>query len=591
VNRAVIIAVLLLVLTGQAISAGTAYARRRAVRRGPVLKTEIRSDCAVGLSWRSYPDTLYLERRADGDDLFSIVVVLAPHQTRFTDSTLVPNSPAWYRLRPAAARYISEFGPEAGVTISLSAPPRPKLVRIAVDSVEVKMDTANVLAVRVLVERKIGGMYTVVGHMPRGSHAFSDGGVGTGSQFYRLRYEGVRYTSPPSPADSILMDISVPANVTLTYESDHAVIVSWLPTLPWACMYDIEKRSTEGIHVYRTDLGAQQWTDNSLRYAQRSYYRVRAVSGVDTSMYSPPVSAYYVLRPAMDLHTDPVHDPVVNLIWSDADSLTATYVVERSADSVHFDAIATLTGHEFTYADSLNTRGQRRYYRVRSVATNGVTAISDVVSEYIPRLNEGMVFIPDTSLGSSFYCDALETSAASFAEYCRATGRELPEDPAFPGHPDYWSPSNPLPAVNVSWNDAVAFCNWRSLSTGLQPAYDAFGRILPGGNGYRLMDRSHFTLVLHTAADTSANVQDTHSGHGEPTVPISTYGPHPLAYNLIGNVWEWVNDSIADGGRLILGGAYCTSRRFAGELPEFCYRADYMSPTIGFRCILPARLP
>ena len=43
----------------------------------------------------------------------------------------------------------------------------------------------------------------------------------------------------------------------------------------------------------------------------------------------------------------------------------------------------------------------------------------------------------------------------------------------------------------------------------------------------------------------------------------------------------------ADGSRIILGGAYSTPRTLAGDIPEFRYRAEFTSPTIGFRCMLP----
>ena len=45
------------------------------------------------------------------------------------------------------------------------------------------------------------------------------------------------------------------------------------------------------------------------------------------------------------------------------------------------------------------------------------------------------------------------------------------------------------PVVNVSWNDAVEFCNWLSQREGLRPAYEASdkqGWQVIDGDGYRL---------------------------------------------------------------------------------------------------------
>ena len=591
-NRLVVTLALVLLLIAQINAAPRAQTHRRILRRAPEIFTAIRSDCAVELSWHSSSDSLCLERRSSHDELFSALSTIAPRQTRFLDTTLTPNDTVWYRLRPVAARYITEFSAEVPVTVSLPSPRPPSLVRIAVDSVRVTVDSLSSLAQRVLIERKIGGLFQPVGHTTRTQRSFTDGGVKAGVyHYYRLRYEGSHFTGPPSRTDSILLDLTPPNNMTIASLNDHSVIVSWQPSLPYACAYDVEKRSSAGIQVFSTEAGATHWTDPALRYDQRSYYRVRTVSGNDTSDYTTPLSAYYVLKPVSEFRADPIHDPVVHLSWADADSLTSSYVVERSSDSLHFSQIARLGGHVFAYVDSVNARGKTFYYRITSVASNGVSVVSEVIAEKIRALDAGMVLVADTAAGGSFYCDALEMSAMLYADFCRETGRDLPEDPSFPGHPDYWSGNNGLPAVNVSWNDAIAFCNWRSVSVGLQPAYDAFARIIPNANGYRLPDRAHFLQALHSVADTTANLLDNNSGFGQPVLPVATDWRRTFVYNLIGNVWEWTNDSIADGGRIILGGAYCTTRKLSGEIPEFCYRADYTSPTIGFRCILPANRP
>lgn len=562
--------------------------RKHAPRRAPALRAAIRPDFTVEVSWRDYPDSLCLERCLSGDDLFAVTVCFPPHHTSFADTTLIPNVRAVYRLRPATARYLAEYGEETSVTVALPALPPPQLLRVAVDSVRITLETLNVLADNIAVERRIDGLFTLIGHLTNRSRSFCEGGVGTGNQHYRLRYQGARFMGLPSREDSILMVLPPPSGIAIAYTNDHTAIVSWQPGLPFLCAYDIEKRSPKGVQIFDAEAGATRWTEAQLGYDQTTYYRVRAVSGRDSSDYSAPVSAHYVLRPVTQFRADPVHDPVVHLTWGDPDSLMSVYVVERSSDSLLFAALATLGGHTFAYADSANARGKTYFYRVISIASSGRSASSDVVAESIPLLEEGMVHVPDSSGRPGFYCDVLEMSAARYADFCRETGRELPGDPAFPGHPDYWTSDNKLPAVNVSWNDAVNFCNWRSTSVGLQPAYDALGRLNPAASGYRLPDRAQFVRVLNSVADTSANLLDTMRSFGEPVVPVMMDAHHVAVYNLIGNVWEWSNESVADGGHVILGGAYCTPRRMSGDIPEFCYRADYISPTIGFRCILPA---
>lgn len=52
-----------------------------------------------------------------------------------------------------------------------------------------------------------------------------------------------------------------------------------------------------------------------------------------------------------------------------------------------------------------------------------------------------------------------ETTVLQWKTYCTATGRKMPETPGWG-----WIDSHPI--VNVSWDDAVAYCDWMSDETG-----------------------------------------------------------------------------------------------------------------------------
>jgi sulfatase modifying factor 1 len=55
--------------------------------------------------------------------------------------------------------------------------------------------------------------------------------------------------------------------------------------------------------------------------------------------------------------------------------------------------------------------------------------------------------------------------------------------------PDGWTDEgfeSNLPITGVSWYEAVAFCNWRSVKEGLPPAYDSKGMAALDASGYRL---------------------------------------------------------------------------------------------------------
>jgi len=202
-----------------------------------------------------------------------------------------------------------------------------------------------------------------------------------------------------------------------------------------------------------------------------------------------------------------------------------------------------------------------------------------------------------------------------------------------------------LPVDNISWEDAIAFCNWLSTQEGLPVAYevqevrgvknvkkvnflDARGQPttdVTQVKGYRLPTEAEWEYACRAGTSTVFNTGDTIStdqanfdgedayGGGskgvelEKTVPVGSYQPNAWGlYDMHGNVWEWCNDlygtysaeAVTDptgakpgasrlprSARVLRGGGWSGG-------PEFCrsaYRA-WSSPTssdryLGFRVV------
>ncbi|NIR04322.1 MAG: SUMF1/EgtB/PvdO family nonheme iron enzyme [Candidatus Aminicenantes bacterium] len=135
------------------------------------------------------------------------------------------------------------------------------------------------------------------------------------------------------------------------------------------------------------------------------------------------------------------------------------------------------------------------------------------------------------------------------------------------------------PVVNMSWNDAVNYCNWLSRKKGLPVAYDlkTGGLLDENGNitldiskvrGYRLPTEAEWEYAAreggkrvrfgngkNIAQSSEINFRADYGDYSylkkgeylKKTVPVGSYESNCLGlYDMSGNAWEWCSDFYGD---------------------------------------------
>jgi formylglycine-generating enzyme required for sulfatase activity len=189
----------------------------------------------------------------------------------------------------------------------------------------------------------------------------------------------------------------------------------------------------------------------------------------------------------------------------------------------------------------------------------------------------------------AFEIDLFEVTNADFAKFVEATGYQT--DAEKEARTKNWRSAaegkESHPVVFVSWNDAVAYCEWLgkrlpSEAEWEKAARGTDGRIYPWGDEY---DPS------------KANVKDT-GLRGTAVVGSFGAGASPFGVeDMAGNVWEWVadwyeaypgsdfqSDYFGERFRVLRGGGWFETADFIRTTVRNANSETAASDDVGFRC-------
>ena len=211
------------------------------------------------------------------------------------------------------------------------------------------------------------------------------------------------------------------------------------------------------------------------------------------------------------------------------------------------------------------------------------------------------------SVEFTFNAYSISVTEVTQAAYAEAMGG-MPEQPK--DAPEY-------PVVNVSWFDAVLFCNELSKSVGLDTAYvySSVGaenylqdlEIDYGVEAFRLATEIEWEIAAHGGTNTmfywGTDRASDFVYYGQTSGPtrVGSYPPNPYGlFDMAGNVAEWVNDwygtfptkamdnytGVSKGtARVVRGGGW--SDPIKDCAPDVRTKKDplYTAMTLGFRVV------
>jgi len=226
---------------------------------------------------------------------------------------------------------------------------------------------------------------------------------------------------------------------------------------------------------------------------------------------------------------------------------------------------------------------------------------------------------------SGFYMGKYEVTQKEYEEVMEA-------------NPSHFTGDN-LPVENISWYDAVEYCNRRSQEEGLTPAYtinmnqrdanntNSYDEVKwtvtwnRNANGYRLPTEAEWEYACRagttTPFSTGNNITTSQANYDgnypynnnakgtyrEKTTPVGSFAPNPWGlYDMHGNVWEWCWDwyrdystdaltdptgPISGDFRVQRGGSWGSNASYARSVVRSSHNPIYRFYYYGFRLVRP----
>ncbi|MGO4544625.1 formylglycine-generating enzyme family protein [Paenibacillus sp. 2TAB23] len=154
------------------------------------------------------------------------------------------------------------------------------------------------------------------------------------------------------------------------------------------------------------------------------------------------------------------------------------------------------------------------------------------------------------------------------------------------------------PVVQISWNDAVSFCNQLSINAGLKECYSSSsnGEVIScdwEADGYRLPSEAEWQHACKAGTTGYRYGELDHiawyNENAEGSIhPVGKKAPNDWGlYDMLGNVWEWCwdlyDEQVYGSYRIFRGGSWAEAERGCGATCRRRSHPTFRIDDLGFR--------
>lgn len=471
----------------------------------------------VKLSWNQEEeqiDGFKIDKKVKDENWEQIITELDKNTKIYIDTTAIPGKQIRYRVYAYAdtnnSAYISE-------SINVKFPPPSNLVisQKSLNEIEISWKDNCEGEEEYIVRRKIGNKnsYSKYATLPENTNIWTDSEPVYGKyNYYGVLASKGKYKSQPV-MDKIKNIINRPTDLKAIPLNDQRIELVWKDNCEFESGFELErkKENNEYVTIANLEANTSKYIDKNLSYHTKYSYRIRAITEKYASSYSTELSVKTVF-PTPDIMTFSNKDKnYIGINWKDNCNFEKGYIIERKKKDNSFHKISVVDSSEKEYKDYNIIPGVEYIYRVaaytdinKSKYSKNDTAKINFSDNFVSVKGGTFKMGNNNSLADerpvhevkldNFFISRNKVNQFLYYKIMKDSTLKMP--------------LNNTPKVNVTWNQAIRFCNKLSELHGYDKCYYIKGSNVTcnfKSNGYRLPTEAEWEHIAnkHTHKDST----------------------------------------------------------------------------------------